>query len=112
MPLNAGDLNQRITLRSRAAGLDAHGHPSGAWQTVATVWAAARPVEGREFVAAGEARSEITVRFVIRWRSDVTAAMQVLWRGVAYDIVSPPIDPKGSRESLELMCATGKQDGR
>jgi SPP1 family predicted phage head-tail adaptor len=112
MPLNAGELDQRITIRQRAAGLDAHGHPSGAWTNVATVWAAARPITGREFFAAGETRSEVSVKFRIRYRTGITAAMQVLWRGVAHDIVAPPMELFGGKEVLELMCSTGKQDGR
>lgn len=118
MAIAAGKLNQRITLQQRAAGTDQLGQANGAWADLAvapTVWARAEPLRGREFFAAGQQQRELTARFVIRYRSDIATAaepLRLLWRGVPYDVVSPAIDRDGSREELELMCATGVRDGR
>lgn len=103
----AGYLDQRLTLQQRAAGQDALGDASGAWQTVATVWAHAKPLRGREFFAAGQLQAALDVQFTIRYRADVATTWRVLWRGVPHEIVSPPIDVDGRREYLELMCASG-----
>ena len=111
MPLNAGDLDQRITVQTRAAGVDAHGQASTDWSTAFECWAKAEPLRGREFFAAGQAQSQVDVRFKIRRRTGVVPTMRVLWRGVPHDIVSV-IEPNGAKEALELMCMTGGRDGR
>lgn len=104
--LNAGELDQRLTLQSPAGTPDALGQVPPGWTDVATVWGSATPLRGRELEAAAAMQSDAVVRFRIRWRSDVTRAWRVLWRGVAYAIVSDPIDVRGQRCALELMCST------
>lgn len=111
MPIDIGQFDQRVQLQARVAGQDAHGQANGAWQTVATVWGKVEPLRGREFFAAGQSQSEVEVRVRIRYRSGITTQMRVLWRDAAHDIISV-IEPLGAREQLELMCSTGKRDGR
>jgi SPP1 family predicted phage head-tail adaptor len=111
MPYNAGQLDQRITLRRRTAGVDALGQPSTTWANLVTVWAAARPQRGREFFAAGQQQAEGGVTFTIRHRADVQVTDQVLWRDQPHDIVSIA-DPAGRRETLELITVAGVRDGR
>lgn len=109
--LNAGDLNQRITLQRPSAAKDALGQRVESWADVATVWAEAVPLRGREFFAAGAMQSEAVVRFRIRWRADVDGTLRVLWRGVPHAIVAEPMDVKGGKHTLELMCSAGIRDG-
>lgn len=109
--LNAGQLDQRITLQSRVAGVDALGQEAVTWSDVATVWAQAQPLRGREFFAAGQTQSEVAIRFRIRHRDDVTSTMRVLWRGVAHDVESV-IELAGAQTALELMCLAGVRDAR
>jgi SPP1 family predicted phage head-tail adaptor len=110
--LAAGDLRERITFQQRAPGVDVLGRPSGAWGDYATVWAKAEPLRGREFFAAGQMQTSTDVRFVIRYRTDITNTMRIMWRSEPYEITAPPIDTDGAREQLELMCAQGIRDGR
>lgn len=110
--IRAGDLRERITIQARAAGADALGQESGAWADVATVFARAEPLTGREFFAAGQLQGELSVKFTIRHRTDVAETMRVLWRGQPHEIVAPPINADGARELLELMCMKGIRDGR
>jgi SPP1 family predicted phage head-tail adaptor len=110
-PIDAGRLNQRITLRQRAAGLDALGQESGSWTDVATVWASAEPLRGREFFAAGQVQTEASTRFRIRYLAGVVPTMQVVWNGAPYDI-NAVIDVDGRKHTLELMCVQGGRDGR
>lgn len=108
-------LDQRITLQSRAAGVDALGQEAITWTELATVWAQAITKRGREYFAAGSVQSEAGVVFRIRYRADVllnSATLRVLWRGVPYDIVEPPQDIDGQREAVDLVCSTGARDGR
>lgn len=109
--VDAGALDQRITLQQRAAGVDALGQEAAAWTDAVTVWAAAEPLRGREYFAAAQTQSAVDVRFRIRWRAGVAASMRVLWRGVAHDITAV-IEPRGARQELELMCTSGVKDGR
>jgi SPP1 family predicted phage head-tail adaptor len=67
------------------------------------VWAAVEPLSGRELLAAQQAQSEVTLRVRMRFRSDVTAAMQLLHGNKTYEVASV-IDLKGRRRELELMC--------
>lgn len=105
--MNAGQMDQLVTLQAYGAGEDALGQPLQAWADVATVWAQAQPMRGRDYLAAAAINSEASVRFRVRYRDDVTSAMRVLWRGVAHAIVAPPVDVNGGRHTLELMCAAG-----
>lgn len=109
--VTAADLRDQVVLQARAAGVDAHGQESTSWTTLATVWAKAEPLRGRDFFAAGQTQSAVTTRFAIRWRADLTGAHRVLWRGVPYDIDGQPIDVDGRRHTLEMMCQTGVRDG-
>jgi len=105
--IGAGDIDQRITLQSRAAGVDVLGQATGGWQDVGTVWARARPLRSRELFAAGSVGSLADVEFTIRWRSDVLTTWRVLWRGKPYEITGEPIDLGGQRKWLQMLCTSG-----
>jgi len=108
--INVGRFNQRITVQKPSASVDALGQRVETWTELATVWAQAQPLRGREYFAAGEVNSDAAVRFRLRYRGDVTGAMRVLWRGVAHAIVADPVDVEGGRHTLELMCSAGIRD--
>lgn len=110
--LAAGDLRERVTIQQRAVSLDSIGENVGAWSELATVWASAEPLRGREYFAAGQQQQTVDVRFRIRYRADVTGSMRIVWRDVPHDVVGPPINVEGRREFLELMTVQGQRDGR
>lgn len=110
--LNAGDLDQRITLQQRSTGTDVLGQVSRTWVDVATVWAQAQPVRGREFFTESGAAARADVRFRIRYRADVTAEWRVQWRGQPYVLVAAPMDVLGKKTTLEMMCAAGLGDAQ
>lgn len=105
-------LTHRITIQRRDDGQDGYGQTIEAWTDVCTVWAAAEPLRGRELFAAQQTQEQSEVRFVIRYRDGIDAAMRVIWRGQPHGITAPPIDQRGRRQWLELMCSTGVKDGR
>jgi SPP1 family predicted phage head-tail adaptor len=111
MPLNAGQLDRRITIQQRAAGVDARGQPNGAWTDVATVWAMPMPRAGREYFAAGQLQAEGGMAWRIRNRSGITAAMRIVEGAEAWEISAPPM-PSPNREWLDLYCLQGVRDGR
>jgi SPP1 family predicted phage head-tail adaptor len=109
--ISAGELDQRLTLQQRSTGVDLLGQESQSWSTVATVWAQAQPLRGRELFAAGQAQTEAEVRFRIRYRDDIEPTMRAVWRSRAHDILSVA-DVDGGHEVTELLCTTGARDGR
>ncbi len=108
MPLTAGELKHRCTLRIPVNVKDAEGRESTAYVSppTPTVWCAVEPQSGRqEFVQAQQlnAKAEILVR--IRYRRDVKPNWQVIIDGQAYEIVAPPKDPDYMHRELWLVCA-------
>lgn len=101
--MQAGRLNQRVTISSRATTVDSYGEPTGSWSTLATVWAVVQPLMGREFQEAKQTEAELTTRIRIRYRTDVTAAMKAVHGSTTYDIVSV-MCPDTDRRELILMC--------
>ena len=112
MKISAGNLDQRLTLQSRVAGVDGLGQPNGAWQTVATVWGRARPLRSRELFAAGAVQNVSDVEFTIRWRDDINNTWRVMWGGLPHDITGHPIDVDGAKICLQLLASSGVRDGR
>lgn len=110
MPLNAGQLDRRITIQARAAGADARGQASGAWETFTTVWAMPMPKAGREFFGADQMQAELGFAWRIRYRTDVLPTMRVLEGSTPYEITA--VVPSFNREWLDLMCLQGVRDGR
>lgn len=104
--LPIGAYTARVQLLRPVPGKDARGQALDQFEPVgAPIWAAPEPLRGRELFAAAQHQAQIDVRFVIRWRADVLASWRVVWRGIAYDLVAPPIDTLGQRVQLELMTA-------
>lgn len=113
--INAGRLDQLITLQQRDTGVDTLGQESITWTDLDTVWAAATTKRGREYFAAGAVQAEAAVVFRIRYRADVllnSATLRVVWNGQPYDITEPPQDVDGQHVAIDLMATTGARDGR
>lgn len=108
--MDAGQLDQRVTLQSRSVVTDAAGQDTITWVDVATVWAQCQALRGREFFAAAQVQQEQTVKVRIRYRADVVQTMRLVWQGRAYDITG--VVPVGRKEMLEIMCLQGVKDGR
>lgn len=110
----SGDLDQVIYLQMRDPSVNALREQSKAWITFTPngVFAQAITLRNREFVAAGGQQEEITIKFRVRRRTDVTAQMRLLWKDVPYDIVGPPLPVQGGREFIDLMAKSGTRDGR
>jgi len=104
--MRAGDLRRQITLQSRSTTRDTFGEPALTWTNVATVWAAITPLSGRELELAQAMNSEISHQVQIRYRSDVTSAMRVVYQGRYFNILSV-MDVEMRHRELQLMCSEG-----
>ena len=102
--MQAGKLDQRIVLQSLSGGVDPLGQPiPGEWADVATVWAAVEPLQGREFIAAQAAVSEVSARIRMRYRPGITPAMRVVHGADVYGIEAV-IHVRSAKRELQLMC--------
>ena len=103
--MQAGKLKQRVTIEQPVAGTRSGLGTPTTWASVATVWASVEPLQGREYLAAQQAQSEVTTRVRLRYLAGITAAMRINHGGTIYNIVSPPINPNLRNQELILMCA-------
>lgn len=102
----AGPLNHRIRFERETRTEDEGGGYSETWTTVATVWAGVEPISAREQLQAGQLEESAMYRVTIRRRSDLTAAMRVVWLtngGKVLNLRQVP-DP-GPREAYMVLVA-------
>jgi SPP1 family predicted phage head-tail adaptor len=110
--ISAGSLDQLVTLQARSAGQDARGQASDTWVDVATnVWARVAPRRGRDFFAAGQEQATFDCTVLLRYRTDITASMRVLWQGQPLELVGEPVNVGGAGVYLELLCVRGPRAG-
>lgn len=95
----AGDLDRRITLERRLP-IDDGFQEVESWAGFAVVWASHTAVSDGEKWAAGAARADITARFRIRFRTDITTKDRVRYQGRPFNIVG--MKEVGRREFLEI----------
>lgn len=101
-----GELNQRVTLESKARTRDGVGGASVAWSSYATVSALVRPLSGREREHAGRREATADYLVVIRNRTDLVEAHRIGWAGRKLNIVF--IRSRGSRtQFLEVEVVLG-----
>jgi len=111
MSLRAGDLNRRITIQMRRPGRNELGEELVSWVDLAAdVPAGLLVLSGKEYaVSSGEiSRAQVSMR--VRWRTDVTAKMRVLYAGGIYNIEAVLPDLAG-REYVDLACSIGASHG-
>ncbi|MDB4952079.1 MAG: head-tail adaptor [Gemmatimonadetes bacterium] len=106
MPINPGDLRQRVTLQSKVRTPDGGGGGAEAWVDGKTVWAEVMPLDGRELVQAMQVHPSVSHRVTIRYRAGVSSAMRALYAGRVLDIRSV-VDRDERHEALQLLCVEG-----
>lgn len=104
-----GHLRHRITLERPERASDGRGGWVETWSPAATVWAAVEAIRASERVVAQQTQGSVTYHVVIRYRSDVTADMRVVWNGRPLYLVGPPYDFDGRRRYLVLECEERKE---
>lgn len=84
--MDAGQLDQQISVQSRTVTQDELGADVENWITTSTPWANVKETPGREFLK-GDFQGEEKTVFRIRWR-DMDSTARVEWRGKVYTIES------------------------
>ena len=108
----AARLRHRVTIERRVDSVDTEtGATVFAWQPVAEdVPAEVLTGPGRELRAAGGRQAEADARITLRMAEPLMPTDRVIWRDVAYDIVSIEEDRTGTRE-YRLIVKAGLRDG-
>lgn len=103
MSLDPGKLRHRVTLQTKTTTTDAGGGTTETWTDTATVWAAVEPLEGTERLRAMQVSPTLSHRIRMRYRADVTTAMQVVYNGRAFDITSV-VDVSERHRELQMLA--------
>lgn len=91
----AGTLTERVTIEARGPERDALGGAEGAWNAVATVWAAVVP-DGSGAEADGGAASAMPgFRLTIRQRA-ISMEERLVWRGRRFGVREIVEDPRAA----------------
>lgn len=101
--LQAGKLNQRVTIQRQTQVQDAGGQLVDAWADVATVWADIRNPTGLGAIRADAQVSVVKTSIRIRWRTDIDAGMRLVHGMTVYDIGAVLPDHAG-RTYVDLVC--------
>lgn len=118
MALAAGQLNRRVTLQKRTAGVDAVGQPLETWEDVGDLWAGIANETGLGAIRSGLAgnvpasiaRYSFLIRFAEVARLGIAADMRVLHDGVVFEVKGTTRDFK-DRDKAFILCEQGGNNG-
>lgn len=109
--MQIGRLRNRILIQNFATDKMPSGQEQAIWSDGESCWAEVKGISGRELVASGSERSEITNRIWVRYRKDISTAsrFKVLsgpYRDLILHVAAPPI-PDAKGELMEILCKSG-----
>lgn len=108
--MRAGPLNKRIRFDRASEAVDRYGDPIGGWETVATVWAAIRPVGSNERMAALQMQSGQTHVVTTRYSAALTQAKgewRIVFGARTLQLVGQPRNRDEKNEMLVFDCTEG-----
>ena len=98
-----GQLRDRIKIQRRTDGVNEGGVPlTGGRQVFGSLWAHVRHPSGSEAIRSGADTSTVKASVRVRWRTDLTAGMQMVHMGKNYDIEA--VLPGYDRKWTDLLC--------
>lgn len=109
--IDPGSLKHLVALQRYTAARDGYGaEQPRTWTSYAAVWARMGAEKGREAVVGDQQRSETTVLFVIRHRTDVLAQDRISYGNQVFDITEA-LDRTGLGEWLWIRARVGMTEG-
>lgn len=96
-----------IVFQKKMPVKDSMGQTKMEFENYKKVWATVKPFKSSEAPFVGKLRPEVTHRFYIRFRRDITADMRILYAGKVFEIAGPPIDLNDGHELLEIQAEEG-----
>ena len=86
--MNPGELRHRITFQRLTTTINENGFEIEEWKDFTTVWAKASNLHGREYFEAAAIQMENTLKFTIRYLSEIDTSMRIIFKERHYDIKS------------------------
>ena len=108
--MDAGALRDRITIKRETNTPDGSGGYDRSWSELATVWANVTSLNGREAVLGHVLQGISTFQIVIRHRTDIEPAMQILWGSRELNVHSAE-DKTGTRQWTTIIASTEAAQG-
>ena len=108
--INSGDLSHQVRIEYKAQSQSASGQLVPTWTLLALVWADIQPLSGRELLLAEQTMSKVEARAVVRFRTDITANMRLVYGSIIYNIAAVIQDPR-FKDHLTLSLSTGLNAG-
>jgi SPP1 family predicted phage head-tail adaptor len=108
--IRAGELRQRVTIQTAAAGTDARWGTVEDWQDVDTVWAKVVPRAATEVTDAKGQQSTVTHDVTMRYRPDVTSKARLVWQGRTLEIVGV-VDVDARKRELSIEATERPTNG-
>lgn len=104
--MDSSQLTERVKILRKSPSRDDKGGEVRNFALLRSVWMKAEPMAGREYIALQQSESDMEVRFTAHYSTDIRSDDRLEWKGVAYEIIGPPVDVKARREWLEIQCRT------
>ena len=95
--MKGGNLDRRITIQEKTEVVASNGQRTLTWSTLLSTWSNPVEKDGQEKTENNNRSTKRMVNFRIRYRSNITNEMRVVWEGKYYKI----------EDTKEL----GRQDG-
>lgn len=113
MLIQAGELNERITIESLTSTTNDFNEPVGEWATAFKAWAKVRPVASRDLIAADRPLGEVVYNFILRSSSNTrtitaTSGHRIAWGGAHYYIVGAPMSLDSLRGFIMFKGSSAK----
>lgn len=106
MPDRMPNLDRRITIQSATVAQDASGEEIETWSTYRDgVAAEYLPVSGQEQFDAHQRLATAVARFRIRYRTDLTREMRIVYDGELWDITHLEEDRRYDRRQFLVVTA-------
>jgi SPP1 family predicted phage head-tail adaptor len=102
--MRSGQLRNRITIEAATEAPDTAGQPIRTWSPlVSRLPAKVEQVSGGETIRSRQVSAGCRTLITVRYRTDVTSEMRVVWEGRTLGIVAVR-DPYGTGRELWIEC--------
>lgn len=118
--MEPGELRHKVTIQRRVQLEDGRGGPVDSYEDwLIDIWAEVLHLEPRELWQAQQVNAEITMKVRLRYRPGLDAQCRVRWQRLPgsptqlqyLEVAGPPIEVKGRRDEVWLMCIAREADG-
>ena len=99
------DRNKKISIKKpNGSAQDSYGEREEVFEDISTnIWASVSPLIGKEYFAAEQVQSQVTMKVETQYIKGISPEMIVFYEDRKLSIVSV-IDPKEQHRELVLMC--------